>query len=129
MESAFKIIRTTHSLSENGNVFFSSQNPKSYLCYKITCNNVNNPELIEARLWDYLPDFEDKTEVIQLQLNETISANGVLLPFSLIIANFKTPVYATKYSLQITSNIRYRLEGMGKTCLQRKILKVLSFRS
>ena len=35
----------------------------------------------------------------------------VPLPHSLLISNFDTPVYATNYSLKISRNIIYRIEG------------------
>ena len=50
-------------------------------------------------------------DVMQSQPIKTRLSKELNLPQSIIIANFITPVYATNYSLRISKNTAYKLEG------------------
>ena len=110
-ESMFREIHSKKT-EKDGNVLITITNPEYHLCYKMNFSHTDDM-LIEVQLWEYLPDFGEGVGILQMPFNESIATDGVPLPFSLTITSFETPVYAISYSLQITANIIYRLEGKG----------------
>ena len=114
-KTAFERINThNRHLTQNVDISFMIQKPEFYLCYKI---DVNDEDFLEVTMWDYLPDFWESIvvhDVVHLQPNETIFVKEVGLPYSLVIASFDTPVYATNYRIKTTTNVTYRLEGKSR---------------
>ena len=114
-ESLFEEIRSFNPFFHDGNIILPIQNPKFYLCYKIVLHNADNLALIKTKLWEYLPDLWESIrvqDIMKSRPDEALFApRGVRLPYSLVIARFATPVYATNYTLRISANVVYRLEG------------------
>ena len=79
-----------------------------YLFHRIQIqkNGKNNTE--------YFPEHGKNLimlDVLQSQPIKNRLAKDLILPQSLIIANFDSPVYATNYSLRMSKNVAYKLEG------------------
>ena len=99
--------------------------PAYYLCYNISADGIENPEVLEPRsqvirdpmLWENLPKFSESIKVDGMDAENSaiaIFSGAVSLPYSLVIYNFDAPAFVANYTLKISSNIIYRLEGTGR---------------
>ena len=68
----------------------------------------------EVEGWESFPGYRESVVTMNVMQKPPIKARlaqELNLPQSLIIAKFDTPVYATNYSLRISKNTAYKLEG------------------
>ena len=68
----------------------------------------------EVEEWESFPGYQESVVTMNVMQKPPIKARlaqELNLPQSLIIAKFDTPVYATNYSLRISKNTAYKLEG------------------
>ena len=109
----FVEIHIKHSY-ENYKTILTISTPQHYRCYKIMAidTEIGN---FGVKLWEYFPEFETNiitTDVTQSQPSTADLAKELNLSKPILIAKFDTPVYATNYSLRISKNIAYKLEGI-----------------
>ena len=91
----------------------------------------------DLELWENLPKFSESIKIDDMAENmaensaKAIFSSEVSLPYTLIIFDFDAPVYVANYTLSISRNIVYRLEGHndGYTFLGGGMLVDYSFQS
>ena len=74
----------------------------------------NSQVIRQVQLWEHLPELSETviTDDIKAKSADNIFHGSVPLPHQLVITNFTAPTQVTKYSLNISRNIVYRLEGI-----------------